>query len=241
MDNAPEQNEAEQIAAVKEGAWREVIRIDGALERGEIDVAGWHAEWLAIVEPAYLAGDNPRAQSGMSGDAARWMRGRRLLTDALPGDCTLLDIGCASGHLLETLVEWAAADGVTVEPYGVDISAGLADLARRRCPQWADRIVTANAATWRPPRRFDVVRTGLEYVPASQAGAYLHHLVDHTVAPGGRLIIGVYNEERDRTSIEDRVRALGYPVAGRTSRPHRHPAIAYKACWLDTPSGAPAP
>ncbi|HVQ90047.1 MAG TPA: hypothetical protein VMU51_03335, partial [Mycobacteriales bacterium] len=80
MDNAPEQNEAEQIAAVKEGAWREVIRIDGALERGEIDVAGWHAEWLAIVEPAYLAGDNPRAQSGMSGDAARWMRGRRLLT-----------------------------------------------------------------------------------------------------------------------------------------------------------------
>jgi 2-polyprenyl-3-methyl-5-hydroxy-6-metoxy-1,4-benzoquinol methylase len=223
----------EELAAAKERAWRQAARIDGAYERGEIDTAGWHAAWLAIVEPAYLAADNPRAQSGHSGDAAGWERARRLLTDALPGNCTLLDIGCANGHLMESLVDWAGQDGIAVEPYGVDISAWLADLARRRCPQWADRIVTVNAADWRPPRRFDVVRTGLEYVPAARAAAYLAHLFDHVVAPGGRLVIGVYNEERDLTTLEDRVRGYGYDVTGTTSRPHRHPALSYKALWID--------
>lgn len=223
----------EELAAAKERAWREAAGIDAAYRRGELDEAGWHAAWLAIVEPAYLGADNPRAQSGHSGDPARWEYARRLLTQALPGDCALLDIGCASGHLMECLVDWAAADGIRVEPYGVDISAGLADLARRRCPQWADRIFTGNAAHWRPPRRFDVVRTGLEYVPPDQAGRYLRHLVEHAIAPGGRLIVGVYNEERDRTTVEDEVRSHGYPIAGRTSRPHRHPALAYKALWLD--------
>jgi SAM-dependent methyltransferase len=234
--------DGEELVAAKERAWRESDRIDGAFDRGEIDAAGWHAAWLAIVEPAYLAGDNPRAQSGHSGDPARWEYARRLLTEALPGDGSFLDIGCASGHLMETLTAWAAQDGHTVEPYGVDISPALADLARRRCPQWAGRITTANAADWRPPHRFDVVRTGLEYVPPGHAPAYLHHLFTHTVAPAGRLVIGVYNEERHLTTTEDRVRAAGYPIAGRTSRPHSHPALAYKALWLDNPlSPPPAP
>jgi 2-polyprenyl-3-methyl-5-hydroxy-6-metoxy-1,4-benzoquinol methylase len=121
-----------ELAAAKEGAWQQAARIDDAYERGLIDAAGWHAAWLAVVEPAYLAGANPRAQSGHGGDAARWERSRRLLLDAVPGDCTLLDIGCANGHLLESLVTWAAQDGITVAPYGVDISARLAELARRR-------------------------------------------------------------------------------------------------------------
>jgi hypothetical protein len=107
-----------ELAAAAERAWPQAAQIDDAYERGLIDTAGWHAAWLAIVEPAYLARNNPRAQSGQSGDPAGWERARRLLADALPGDCTLLDVGCASGHLMETLVDWAAQDGIAVEPYG---------------------------------------------------------------------------------------------------------------------------
>ena len=132
---------------------------------------------------------------------------------------------------MESLVRWAAADGIAVEPYGVEISAALADLARRRCPQWPDRIWTANAMAWRPPRRFDVVRTGLEYVPRRRRAEYVSHLLKHVVAR--RLVIGVYNEERDSEAAETEVREYGYYVAGRTSRPHRHPALAYKAFWID--------
>jgi hypothetical protein len=37
------------------------------------------------------------------------------------------------------------------EPYGVDISPALAELARRRLPQWHGRIWIGNADEWRPP------------------------------------------------------------------------------------------
>ena len=112
------------------------------------------------------------------------------------------------------------------------VSPALADLARRRYPQWAERIWTANALHWRPDRGFDVVRTGLENVPPHRRRDYVAHLLEHVVAPGGRLVIGVFTEERDGDATERQLSDWGYAVAGRTARLHRHPALAYKAVWL---------
>lgn len=114
--------------------------------------AAWYAANTHRLETAYLAESDPRRQSGANADAARWERRRRVIAAAIDRDGTLLDVGCANGHLLETLVEWARADGHTVEPYGLDISARLAALARQRLPGWADRIGVGNAMTWDPPR-----------------------------------------------------------------------------------------
>lgn len=86
----------EEIASAKERTWRELAEIDRALERGDIDDDGWHAAVLALVEPAYLGANTPQGESGHSGDAARWERARRLLTDALDVGGTFLDIGCAT-------------------------------------------------------------------------------------------------------------------------------------------------
>ena len=61
-------------------------------------------------------------------------------------------------------------------------------MARQRLPHWADRIAIGNAIDWTPERRFDLVRTGLEYVPRGLRPELLRHLFDATVAPGGRLI-----------------------------------------------------
>jgi hypothetical protein len=41
---------------------------------------------------------------------------------------------------MESVAAWCAERGLAIEPYGVDISPALAELARRRLPQWADRI-----------------------------------------------------------------------------------------------------
>jgi hypothetical protein len=93
-----------------------VVAIDAALERGEIDEEGWHRAMADLVVPAYLGGDNPRAQSGHSGDAERWEGARRLLLDAVERPGSFLDIGCANGHLMECLRAWAAEDGIDLEP-----------------------------------------------------------------------------------------------------------------------------
>ena len=133
---------------------------------------------------------------------------------------------------------WSREDGHPLEPYGVDISPRLADLARRRCPQWADRVWAANALGWTPPRRFTYVRTGLDYVPPPRRAEYVDHLLSEVVEPGGRLVVGVFNEERDQDGLAAPVASWGFPVAGRTARPHRHPAVAYKAFWVDALSPA---
>jgi hypothetical protein len=117
-----------------ERGWRELAAIDEALERGEIDEAGWHLAVAAIVVPAYLSAETPWEQSGKSGDLAGWERGRRPIMDAVDRDGTFLDVGCANGFLMESVRAWAAEDGHDVEPYGLEIAPELAALARRRLP-----------------------------------------------------------------------------------------------------------
>ena len=84
-----------------------------------------------------------------------------------------------------------------------------------------------------PPRRFDVVRTGLDYVPPRRRAAFVARLLDEVVSPGGRLVVGVFNEEKDRDTVADTLRSWGHAVAGATSRAHRDPRLRYKAVWVD--------
>ena len=224
----------EEIERLKERSWRETAAIDAALECGEIDEAGWHRAMAAVIVPRYLAGDSPRAQSGHSGDEDRWEGARRLVLDGVDRDGVFLDVGCASGHLMECVQSWAAEDGIQLEPWGLDISPELVALARRRLPMWAERIFIGNALQWCPPQRFDFVRTGLDYVPSFRRQDLIAHLLAHVVAAPGRLIIGVFNEETGQDVLEHSVRSWGFTVAGNTHRLHpESDLVTYKALWID--------
>ena len=216
----------EELEAAKEGGWREIAAIDEAYARGELGEDGWHEAMAALVVPAYLAAETPQGGSGSSRDAAGWERARSLLVAAVAPGQTFLDAGCANGLLMESMAAWAG-----VEPYGLDISPELVELARRRLPQWADRIWVGNAADWTPPQRFDVGRTGLDYVPGPRRVALLEHLLSYC----GRVVVGVFNEERDVRALERRVAGAGFSIAGRAERPHPHPKLAYRAFWVDAP------
>jgi SAM-dependent methyltransferase len=119
----------------------------------------WFENVQRTLETAYLSNEEPWRQSGMSGPEERWVSLRKPVADCIDRSGSLLDIGCANGYLLECCLKWTAERGISVDPYGVDLSPRLIELARQRLPRFADHFYVGNAFEWIPPRRFDFVRT----------------------------------------------------------------------------------
>jgi len=115
---------------------------------------------------------------------------RELLAALVNKDGTFLDIGCATGYLMECLQVWARERGHSLIMYGLELSPALVAAARQRTPALASHIFEGNVLDWVPPRRFTFVHTGLEYVPVNRQSWLVRHLVDEFVEPGGRLIVG---------------------------------------------------
>jgi hypothetical protein len=175
-------------------------------------------------ERAYLLADDPRAQSGFHGSAERWEVARRTIVEAIDGPGTLLDVGCANGLLMESVVAWSDYE---IEPYGVDFAPGLVDLARVRLPQWADRIWVGDAATWVPPFRFDFVHTRIEIGPAERIRGF-----------GRRLIVSSDGSFRRPESpraepVAERLRELGLEVAGERYVVSEQHQVEIAVAWVD--------
>ena len=172
---------------------------------------------LDALAKAYLAQSDPYLQSGFGGGAARWRAERSPILGAVEGPrAELLDVGCANGLLLESLIEWAAP-AREITPFGVDQSAGLVDLARRRLPRFADHFFVGNAWSWRPPRHFAYVYALGDCVPPDWLPELVHRLLERCVAPGGRLILGSYGSLSRGTPPLDLVAVLaeaGLPLVG---------------------------
>jgi SAM-dependent methyltransferase len=165
---------------------------------------------VEVYEEHYLATDDPRRQSGFGGDEARWEAARRPIVAPIDRDGTFLDVGCANGYLLESIVRWSPH---RIEPYGLDFSPRLVELARTRLPQWANRIFLGNALEWEPPMRFDFVRTELLYAPEERRRELVERLLERAVAPGGRLIVCGYGSPRSAVPthpVRAIVRRWGY-------------------------------
>lgn len=212
-----------------------VLRADE--HRRNLDDTEVYEQTLRLVEPSYLGGANPRAGSGFGGDAADWRAARSTICDAIEADGTFLDVGCANGYLMESVAAWSKEKGLTVEPYGLDLSAGLVAEARRRLPHWQDRIWVGNAIDWVSPgaRRFDVVHTLADCVPEHAVRALLTHLLRHSVADGARLLVSSYVDiSATRLHAAAIVRRLGFDVAGET-RPAVRPDGRTQApsVWID--------
>jgi SAM-dependent methyltransferase len=115
----------------------------------------------------------------------------------------------------------------------MDLSPELAELARRRLPQWPDRIWVGNALTWEPPRRFDFVHLQqLDYVPPPRHRELIEHLLRRVCAPGGRLILGSFNERAERRETEELAASWGYEIAGRAERP-KSERVVRRVFWID--------
>jgi SAM-dependent methyltransferase len=160
--------------------WKGPVSEAADTARRALDEDAFYRDRLLLLETSYLRDGTPRGGSGFGGTAADWRAQRAHLCQAIDRDRSFLDVGCANGHLAESMVAWCAERGVRLEPFGVDLSAGLVAEARRRLPEWADRFWVGNALDWTAPRgrRFDFVHTLLDLVPDNRVGQMVRHHVD---------------------------------------------------------------
>jgi hypothetical protein len=175
-------------------------------------------------ERAYLAGADDRAQSGFNGSPERWRAAREGIVEAIDRDGTFLDVGCANGLLLESVVNWSP---FAIDPYGIDFAPGLVHLARRRLPQWADRLWVADVVSWIPPRSFDFVHARWDL-----------DAVDEVVRLGRRAIFSSDGSFRTPDSPRaDPVAALlrerGLKVAGELYRRSDEHEVELAVAWVD--------
>jgi hypothetical protein len=173
---------------------------------------------------AYLAGTDPRSQSGFRGSAERWEAARMPIVAAIDRDGTFLDVGCANGLLLESVAEWSQFE---VEPYGIDFAPGLVELARSRLPHWGDRIWLADVCSWEPPLRFDFVHARVEL------GSF-----DRIVRLGRRAIFSSDGSFRHADSpraerVADLLQAHGLAVAGDLYRRSDEHLVELVVAWVD--------
>ena len=93
---------------------------------------------LEVYEEHYLASDDPRRQSGFGGDEERWEAARRPIAEAVDHDGSFLDVGCANGYLLESIVRWSEH---RLEPYGLDFSPRLVERLLERAVAPGGRLI----------------------------------------------------------------------------------------------------
>jgi 2-polyprenyl-3-methyl-5-hydroxy-6-metoxy-1,4-benzoquinol methylase len=163
----------------------------------DVERQTYFATLAAAVREYYFSDpSNPYRQSGRSSGKARWEATRRFILQAVHKSGDFMDVGCADGLLLESLAEWARDSGVTLRPHGVDFVPELVALAQARFPASTRSFHVANAFEWAPTRRYDFVRTNLEYVPESDRASFVRAQIAW-VAPGGRLILCHYRNAND--------------------------------------------
>jgi SAM-dependent methyltransferase len=185
----------------------------------------------------YLASNNPWRQSGWGSTPERWRLAREVILSAVEYSGTFLDIGCANGLLLESLIAWGNERGVDIEPHGIDLVPELIDLARQRIPAYAWNFVTANSFTWRPIRRYDYVHLLLESAPPSRHREYLRRVLDSAVARGGRLIVSNYGSRSKNESpidVSGYLSGLGFAVAGSAAASEDDGFVITRTAWIES-------
>ena len=213
--------------------------VNAALENGEITKDEWYEINKIYFTKCYLSHDNPRAQSGHGGDAFHYRYSHLQILDAIHKDGTFCDIGCANGHLMEMVHQWAAGIGFDLRMYGVDISEGLIELAQKRLPQWHDHFFIGNAHFWKPTQKFDYIHLRGETVESRHVdGRHIifTHYMENYMADGGRIIIGPYWYENEDT-VQRQIRNWGISPTGYSEKTdYKKSNRMKKVMWFEKPS-----
>jgi hypothetical protein len=105
----------------------------------------------------------------------------------------------------------------------------LVSLARARHPAQRDSFEVANAWDWRPRRRYDFVRLGVDIVRPGDREELVSRISERAVSDGGRLIVTHYRNAGDEPfDVAAWLEATGRRVTGSA----RAPGVAL--AWIDS-------
>ncbi len=186
----------------------------------ETGLRNWFASFKDELETAYVQHNEPWKQSGFSGPEDRWARLRKPIADCIETSGSFLDIGCANGYLLECIIEWVGERGLSIVPYGVDLSEKLIELAKERLPAFKANLYVGNGWSWEGPVKFDYVRTEIVYVPEHLRERYLERIFKVYLKEDGKLLLAEYRSRIDDQNIPNLRESLiqwGYDVSRYTS------------------------
>ncbi len=172
------------------------------------------------LEESYLKYTEPWQQAGFMEDEKAWIECRKPIARCVEKSGTFLDIGCSNGYLLECLVKWAAESGITLVPYGIDLSAKLIAAAKTRLSAFSNNLVVGSATKWVSPIKYDYVRTELSYVLDESQEQYLQKVFSAFTAPEGKVIITEYRTKKQDTKepwSTDKVVNWDFDIVKRTS------------------------
>lgn len=126
-----------------------------------------------------------------------WTEQRKFIAEAIDRSGTILDIGCANGLLLRSLIEWSQHKLI---PYGIDPNQERLDGVAEVLPECKNNFAPLRITQLEQlenhglPEQFDLVFWNVwdDFDPQIH-----QHSVAYTfnvVKPGGRLILGFYHE-----------------------------------------------